>query len=128
MFRRDLIDILKARPVSLHELALLLDARPRDLEEDLRHLFRSLRHDPLCPTITPARCRKCGFLFDEHKLRKPGKCPRCGGTWISEPLISLDERSQGNRKRARVSRRRERPQDPARPSAAPSSRAPSRRR
>ena len=29
MFRRDLIDILKGRPVSLHELALLLD-EPED--------------------------------------------------------------------------------------------------
>jgi len=92
MFRRDLIEILKARPISLHELALLLDERPRDLEDHLRHLFRSLRKDPLCPVVTPARCRKCAFLFDEHKLHKPGKCPRCKGTWISEPLISLEVR------------------------------------
>jgi len=40
-------DILKARPISLHELALLFDERPRDLEDDLQHLFRSLRKDPL---------------------------------------------------------------------------------
>jgi predicted Zn-ribbon and HTH transcriptional regulator len=92
MFRRDLIDILEARPITLHELALLLDERPRDLEDDLEHLFRSLRKGPLCPMITPASCRKCGFRFDEHKLHKPGKCPRCKGTWISEPLISLEEK------------------------------------
>ena len=92
MFRRDLIDILKERPISLHELALLLDEKPRDLEDDLQHLFRSLRKGPLCPAITPATCRKCGFRFDEHKLHKPGKCPLCKGTWISEPLISLEEK------------------------------------
>jgi predicted Zn-ribbon and HTH transcriptional regulator len=92
MFRRDLIGILQERPISLHELALSLDARPRDLEDDLEHLFRSLRKGPLGPVITPARCRKCGFRFDDHKLHKPGKCPRCKGTWISEPLISLEER------------------------------------
>jgi RNA 3'-terminal phosphate cyclase (ATP) len=92
MFRRDLIDILTARPISLHELALLLDERPRNLEDDLEHLFRSLRNDPLSPMITPASCRKCGFRFDEHKLHKPGKCPRCKGTWINEPLISLEEK------------------------------------
>jgi len=73
MFRRDLIDILKERPISLHELALLLDEKPRDLEDDLQHLFRSLRKDPVCPAITPAHCRKCGFRFDGHKLHKPGK-------------------------------------------------------
>ena len=91
MFRRDLIDILKARSISLRKLALLLDERPRDLEDDLQHLFRSLRKDPLGPVITPAHCRKCGFRFDEHKPHKPGKCPRCKGTWISEPLICLKE-------------------------------------
>jgi predicted Zn-ribbon and HTH transcriptional regulator len=93
MFRRDLIAILKACPISLQELALLVEARPRDLEDDLQHLFRSLRKEPLSPVIRPARCRKCGFLFDEHKLHKPGKCPRCKGTWISEPLISLEEKT-----------------------------------
>ena len=92
VFRKDLIDILRARPISLRELALLLDSKPRDLEDDLQHLFRSLRKDPLRPVILPAECRKCGFLFDEHKLHKPSKCPRCRGTWISEPLISLEEK------------------------------------
>ena len=92
MFRKDLIEILKARPISLHELALLIDSAPRDLEDDLRHLFRSLRSGPLCPVITPARCRSCGFEFHRDKLHKPGKCPRCRGTWISEPMISLEER------------------------------------
>jgi predicted Zn-ribbon and HTH transcriptional regulator len=92
MFRKDLIDVLKVRPISLHELAQLLDERPRDLEDDLPHLLRSLRKDPVCPMITPASCRKCGFRFDEHKPHKPVKCPRCKGTWISEPLISLEEK------------------------------------
>jgi predicted Zn-ribbon and HTH transcriptional regulator len=92
VFRKDLIAILKERPISLHKLALVLDSRPRDLEDDLQHLFRSLRTEPLRPMISPASCRKCGFLFDEHKLHKPGKCPHCKGTWISEPLISLEEK------------------------------------
>jgi hypothetical protein len=92
MFRRDLIDILEARPISLQELALVLDEKPRDLEDDLQHLFRSLRKNPLGPVITPAHCRKCDFLFGEHKLHKAGKCPRCKGTGIGEPLISLEEK------------------------------------
>jgi predicted Zn-ribbon and HTH transcriptional regulator len=92
MFRTDLIGILQERPISLRELALLLDDRPRELEDDLQHPFRSLRKDPLCPVITPASCRKCGFEFDDHRLHKPGKCPCCRGTWISEPLISLEEK------------------------------------
>ncbi len=77
MFRKDLIAILKQRPTSLHELALLLGVKPRELEHDLRHLFRSLRADSICPVIDPASCCKCGFLFDDHKLDKLGTCPRC---------------------------------------------------
>ena len=92
MFRKDLIETLQIRPITLYELSLLLDTEKRDLEEDLHHLFRSLRGSPLCPVIEPARCRKCGFRFHSEKLHKPGKCPRCKGTWISGPLISAEER------------------------------------
>ena len=54
MFRKDLIDILKERTCSLHDLALILEASPNDLEDDLNQPFRSLRCDPLHPVITPA--------------------------------------------------------------------------
>ena len=92
MYRRDLIDILQDHPTSLNELSLMLKVNKRDLEDDLHHLFRSLRKEPLNPVITPAHCRKCGFVFHSDKLHKPGKCPMCKGTWISEPLISIEER------------------------------------
>ncbi len=48
MFRKGLIDILKERPLTLQEMTLLLDGRPRELEDDLQHPFRSLRNDTLC--------------------------------------------------------------------------------
>ena len=91
MYRKDLIGILRERPASLHDLALLLELRPKDLEDDLRHLIRSLRNMTYRAVITPATCRKCGFVFHEDKLHKPGKCPHCHGTWISDPLISIEE-------------------------------------
>lgn len=91
MFRKDLIGILHNHPTSLHELALQLDEHPRELEDDLRHLIRSLKHMPYHARITPAACRQCGFVFSKDKLHKPGKCPGCHGSWISEPLISIEE-------------------------------------
>jgi len=91
MFRKDLLEILHDRPASLQELALLLDVRPRELEDDLQHLLISLKNLPYRAIITPASCRKCGFVFHKDKLHKPGKCPRCHGTWISEPLLSIEE-------------------------------------
>jgi len=92
MYRKDLIGMLRDRPTSLNELALLLAVPPNALEDDLQHLFRSLKNLPYRAIITPATCRKCGFTFNRDKLHKPGKCPRCHGTWISKPLIGIEER------------------------------------
>ena len=91
MFRKDLIGLLLNQPASLHELALRLDEHPRALEDDLHHLVKSLRHMPYHVRITPAACRQCGFVFSKDKLHKPGKCPNCHGSWITEPLISIEE-------------------------------------
>ena len=91
MFRRDLIDWLLDNPTSVAELARRqLGAPPREVEEDLRHLLHSLKHRPYRAVVTPARCRKCGFTFRGQKLTKPGKCPKCHGTWISEPLVTIE--------------------------------------
>ena len=87
MFRKDLIDLLLNNPTSVHEIARLLDLTPKDVADDLRHLARSLRHSDYQLRVTPARCRKCGFTFSPDKITKPGKCPACRGTWISEPLL-----------------------------------------
>lgn len=92
MYRKGLIGMLQNRQATLNELAGLLDLPSKTLEDDLRHLFRSLKKSPYRAIITPAACRKCGFTFNRDKLRKPGKCPRCHGTWISEPLIGIEER------------------------------------
>jgi predicted Zn-ribbon and HTH transcriptional regulator len=95
VFRKDLIELLLKRPLSIQQIARLLDERPRDVEDDLRHLLRSLKKRPYRAVVTPARCRKCGFRFHDDKLHKPGKCPRCHETWISEPLIEIRERTGG---------------------------------
>jgi predicted Zn-ribbon and HTH transcriptional regulator len=84
--------LLQDHPASLQELARLLGAHPKEVDDDLHHLIKSLRHRPYQAIITPATCRKCGFVFNKDKLHKPGKCPACKGTWISEPLIHIEER------------------------------------
>lgn len=84
MFRKELMELLRGRPHRLAELALLFECKPRDVEEDLKHLERSLNRQGLRLMVEPARCRYCGFVFARDKLRKPGKCPRCRRTWIEE--------------------------------------------
>jgi predicted Zn-ribbon and HTH transcriptional regulator len=91
MFRKDLITILEDNPQSLNDIAILLEMTPRDVEDDVRHLMKSLKHSEYRLRIKPAYCRKCGYKFDKEKLHKPGKCPSCHETWIQEPLLEIEK-------------------------------------
>lgn len=92
MFRKDLIPILHNRPSSLIVLSRLLDEDPKDIEDDIHHLFKSLKNTAYQGVILPATCRKCSFVFSKEKIRKPGKCPKCKGTWTRAPLVSIEDK------------------------------------
>jgi hypothetical protein len=87
VFRKDLIPLLRDNPMSVAEIARQVELPIRRVRDDLEHLARSLKHTDVRLVVTPARCRKCGFEFSPDKLARPGKCPRCKGTWISDPLV-----------------------------------------
>ena len=91
MYRKDLIDLLLHNPMSLAALSKLLETPPRDVEDDLRHLLKTLKHTEYRLEIEPATCRKCGFEFDKEKVRKPSKCPQCHSTWVEYPLIRIEK-------------------------------------
>jgi len=88
--RKHLIEVLSAEPRSVSRLARELRLPRADVEDALRHMLRSARAAGHRIVVVPARCRSCGFTFDEDKLTKPGKCPRCRASRIFEPQISLD--------------------------------------
>jgi predicted Zn-ribbon and HTH transcriptional regulator len=90
VYRRELLDILAARPRSVSSLARQLGLSRGDVEADLVHAIRSARSAGHRVVVDPARCRACGFTFDEDKLSKPGKCPACRGTWLFEAQISIE--------------------------------------
>jgi predicted Zn-ribbon and HTH transcriptional regulator len=92
MFRKGLIPLLRENPMGIAEIAHLMDLKPKEVEEDLKHLIKSLKYSEYQLTITAAKCRKCGFIFSQEKLHKPGKCPKCHGTWISEPRFGIREK------------------------------------
>ncbi len=92
MYRKGLINMLLDTPMGVEEIARTLGVAPKEVEEDLHHLQRSLRRSDYKFVIHPAECRKCGFKFNKEKLHKPGKCPRCHESWIREPLIEVVER------------------------------------
>jgi predicted Zn-ribbon and HTH transcriptional regulator len=92
MFRKDLIPMLQGNPLSVTQIARSVGESPKDIEADLQHLLKSLKHSDYVAVITPAACRKCGFQFGKEKLRKPSKCPKCQSTWLSEALIEVSEK------------------------------------
>jgi predicted Zn-ribbon and HTH transcriptional regulator len=92
MSRKDLIPLLAGQPLTLRQIAQQLRIKPAEVEDDLRHLAKSLVHGEWKLAVTPARCRKCGFEFGPDKLHKPSKCPECQVTWLSEPEIGVVRR------------------------------------
>ena len=88
-FRKDLLALLSVRPRSVSSLARDLGLTRGDVEEDLRHALRSANATGHQIVVIPARCRACGFTFDEQKLTKPSRCPVCRSTRLYEPQISI---------------------------------------
>ena len=75
--------------MTVTEISRFADQPGKDTVEDLEHLLQSLKHMEYKEVIEVATCKKCGFAFGEDKLRKPGKCPKCKSSWITEPRIKL---------------------------------------
>ena len=93
MFRKALIDLLLNNPMSVAQIARMVAEPPRQIADDLNHLFRSLKHTDYRAIIEPARCRACGFEFSQAKVNKPSKCPNCHSTWLAEPLIQIEQKT-----------------------------------
>jgi predicted Zn-ribbon and HTH transcriptional regulator len=93
--RKDLLTLLGQQPRSVSSLARELGLTRKDAEEDLRHAIRSARAAGHPIDVVPARCRTCGFAFDENRLAKPGKCPACRGTRLYEAQVSVRRETTG---------------------------------
>jgi predicted Zn-ribbon and HTH transcriptional regulator len=89
--RKQLMDVLSREPRSVSRLALEIGLSRADVEDALRHMIRSARAAGHRIVVVPARCRSCGFTFDEDKLTRPGKCPACRNSRIFEPQIAVQQ-------------------------------------
>jgi predicted Zn-ribbon and HTH transcriptional regulator len=88
--RTQLLEVLSAEPRSVSRLARELRLPRADVEDALRHMIRSARAAGHRIVVVPARCRSCGFIFDQDKLTKPGTCPSCRNSRIFEPQIGVE--------------------------------------
>lgn len=93
MFRKDLLELLRRAPRSVTDIATLLELEPKAVEDDRRHLLKSVKHTGYRVTITPARCRQRGHLPGLCRLSAWKMKPPCRHTWISPPLIQMEARA-----------------------------------
>lgn len=90
--RQRIVQLLEERELSFEELRRELAVPARALEEDLRHVEKSLRRGPARLRVEPARCLACGFVFADRAPRHfhaPGRCPNCRSERITQPRFSI---------------------------------------
>ena len=89
--RQAIMDALSRDSLSVKGLSAIAGIPEKDVYSHLEHIERTLQASGHRLVITPARCRKCGFVFRKRqRYAKPGKCPVCKGSTIEEPRFRIE--------------------------------------
>lgn len=91
--RQRIVELLVDFEVTFDDLRRELGVPVRVLQEDLRHVEKSVRHLPDGPRalrVTPARCPACGFELSRRSFAAPSRCPRCRNERLEPPRLSLE--------------------------------------
>ncbi|GAB4267591.1 MAG: transcriptional regulator [Deferrisoma sp.] len=90
--RRRMLELLRAGPATVAELARALGLREPEAAEHLGHALRSLAPGERV-VVEPARCRACGFSFrGRERTGRPGRCPRCRAERIAPARYRVEGR------------------------------------
>jgi len=88
--RQKIISLLDGKILSAKEISADVMASEKEVYEHLEHIQRTINKKEHNLIITPAVCKKCGFVFKKRdRLKKPSKCPVCRSELIQEPLFSV---------------------------------------
>jgi len=88
--RQGIMTALKGNPLSAKELSGAIRISEKEVYEHLDHIQKSIQQSGNRLVVTPAECRRCGFVFSKReKLKKPGRCPMCRNESIEEPLFEI---------------------------------------
>ena len=88
--RQQIVEILTRDEWGFEELRRELALTVKVLEEDLRHIDRSVRAAGQRLIVTSARCEACEFSFKSTAFHPPGRCPSCRNRRISGPWFRID--------------------------------------
>ena len=90
--RRAIIAALEEGDRSARDLSSEIGIPEKEVYSHLEHIRKTMSATRRHLAVTPAECKKCGFVFSKReRLTKPGKCPVCRGESIHEPLFSIEE-------------------------------------
>jgi predicted Zn-ribbon and HTH transcriptional regulator len=88
--RREIADVLEGGTLSARDISGAVRISEKEVYEHLYHIQQTINKRDYKLIITPAECKKCGFVFRKReRLKKPGKCPICRGEAIEGPLFSI---------------------------------------
>jgi predicted Zn-ribbon and HTH transcriptional regulator len=88
--RHAIMMLLAGEAVSALDISREVRIPEREVYGHLEHIRRTLRTAGLRLQMVPAACGECGFVFHKRtRLTKPGKCPACRSSYISEPLFTI---------------------------------------
>ncbi len=88
--RQRIIEILKYDHLTAKEISKSVSITERDVIQHLPHIAKSLSAKGNSLSVKEPQCLDCGFLFRERsRFSRPGHCPRCKGTHISEPAFGI---------------------------------------
>ncbi len=89
--RQEMTSLLKGRTLSAREISGMVRISEKEVYEHLEHIRKGRRKTDQQIVVTPAECRKCGFVFKKRdRLKKPGKCPICRSEMVTDPLFSIE--------------------------------------
>lgn len=92
--RQYLRERLTEEELSFEALREELQVTVKQLEDDLRHLERSLRRGPARLRVLEPRCIACDFVFRGRAPKRfatPGRCPECRSERLMPARLSVGE-------------------------------------
>lgn len=88
--RQAIVSLLTGKTLSAREISGIVRISEKEVYEHLEHIRKGIHHSGQRVIITPAMCRRCGFVFKKRdRLKRPGKCPVCRSEMVTEPLFSI---------------------------------------
>lgn len=91
--RRQIEELLATDVLGARDISAAIGIAEKEVYGHLEHLRRSLHREGGKLRVTPAECRKCGYVFvKRQRLTRPSRCPVCRGESVTEPLFALEVR------------------------------------